>query len=87
MMQIGYGRNFLSSVKRLPKNVQIKLDQLLSVVAVNPYDHRLHTKKLHGHFIGCLSFRITRDWRVMFQFTSPNHLILLTAQHRRDIYR
>ena len=87
MMRIVYGRRFLASVTSLPKDTQSKLDALLSLLAINPYDSRLHTKKLHGEFIGCFSFRITRDWRVMFQFSEQDQIILLTAEHRKDVYR
>lgn len=87
MIRIVYGRRFLASVQKLPKYIQVKLDRLLVLVASNPYDSRLHTKKLHGEFIGYLSFRITRDWRVMFQFAEPDQLILLVAEHRKNMYR
>lgn len=87
MIRIVYGRNFIQSVKSLPGDTQEKLDQLLGLLAHNPYDSRLHTKKLHGDLAGSLSFRITRDWRVMFQFTEPETIVLLRAKHRKDIYR
>ena len=87
MIRIQYGETFLRSVSGLPKNIQIKLDALLGLLAHNPYDSRLHAKKLHRNLIGYLSFRITRDWRVMFQFTDPETILLLTAKHRKDIYR
>ena len=87
MIRIQYGRDFLRSAKELPKNIQVKLDGLLVLFAHNPYDSRLHTKKLHSELIGFLSFRITRDWRVMFQFLDPESVVLLRAKHRKDIYR
>ncbi len=87
MMRIGYGRNFLVCVQSLPQKIQMKLDALLTVLEQNPYDQRLHTKKLHGNLVGFLSFRITRDWRVMFQFSDPETIVLLRTKHRKDIYR
>ncbi|MBI4435105.1 type II toxin-antitoxin system mRNA interferase toxin, RelE/StbE family [Candidatus Uhrbacteria bacterium] len=87
MIRIQYGREFLHSAKQLPKQIQSKLDRLLSVLAHNPYDSQLHTKKLHGELVGYLSFRITRDWRVMFQFLEPDSILLLRVKHRKDIYR
>ena len=87
MIKIVYGRDFLNSVKRLPRDIQEKLDSLLGLLTHNPYDSRLHIKKLHGDLVGYLSFRITRDWRVMFQFVDPDTVMLMRAKHRKDIYR
>lgn len=36
---------------------------------------------------GLLAFRITRDWRVMFQFLDEATVQLLRVAHRSDIYR
>lgn len=87
MRRVVYGRRFLDSVERLPIHIQLKLDHLIELVATNPYSPTLHTKKLHGEFLGCLAFRITRDWRVMFQFSEQDTIVLLIAEHRKDVYR
>ncbi|MGZ8843109.1 MAG: type II toxin-antitoxin system RelE family toxin [Pyrinomonadaceae bacterium] len=86
-MRIIYSDAFLRSAAKLPTNQQRKLDQLLSVCSENPFDSRLHTKRLVGQLHGFLSFRITRDWRALFQFIDPETIQLLRVAHRRDIYR
>lgn len=86
MIQIAYHRNFLKSAKKLPKTQQQKLAQLLAVLATNPFHNSLHTKRLTGDLAGLLSFRITRDWRVIFQFSDPQTIQLLRVKHRKDVY-
>lgn len=47
----------------------------------------LHTKYLTGRLPGLLSFRITRDWRVIFKFNDAHTIQLIRVRHRKDIYR
>ncbi|MDO8517986.1 MAG: hypothetical protein Q7S26_01695 [bacterium] len=87
MTRIEYDKDFEKQAARLEKRFQKKLSVLLVLMAVNPYDPRLHTKPLSEPFAGILSFRITRDWRVTFHFISATTVRLLEVKHRKDIYR
>lgn len=87
MIQITYHHNFLKSAKKLPKFQQNKLAHLLEYLQNNPFYPSLHTKRLTGDLVGLLSFRITRDWRVIFQFLDHETIQLLDIKHRKDIYR
>ena len=60
---------------------------LLELLREQPFHPSLHSKRLSGPLLGLFSFRITRDWRVMFQFTSAMTIQLLRVAHRSDIYR
>ena len=86
-MRIVYGSHFLVSAKKLPKHEQRKLAQLLEMFAANPFHPKFHTKHLVGKLSGLYSFRITRDWRVIFQFLSSQEIQLIDVAHRREIYR
>ncbi|OGZ56908.1 MAG: hypothetical protein A3H64_03345 [Candidatus Ryanbacteria bacterium RIFCSPLOWO2_02_FULL_45_11c] len=86
MIQVVYSREFLKSAQHLPKPQQLKLAHLIKILSANPYNHFLHTKHLSGKYAGFLSFRITRDWRVVFQFTDPAIIKLLRVVHRKDAY-
>ena len=86
-MRIVFSNQFLKSVDELPVNTQNKLDRLLELLKNNPYHPLLHTKQLGGNMTGYLSFRITRDWRVLFQFIDSQTIHLLDVGHRKDIYR
>lgn len=86
-MTIVFASKFLKSSEGLPLNIQTKLDQLIEVLSKDPYHPLLHTKQLTGNMTGYLSFRITRDWRVLFQFLDPKTIQVLRVKHRKDIYR
>ena len=86
-MKVLLGKRFLKSVNTLPVDVQKKLDRLLELVKNDPYHSLLHTKRLSGDMTGYLSFRITRDWRVIFQFVSPNEIQLIELGNRKNIYK
>jgi mRNA-degrading endonuclease RelE of RelBE toxin-antitoxin system len=87
MIRVGYDPLFLKQVKRLPLAQQEKLSHLLALLRANPYDPRLHTKKLGPPLEGQFAFRITRDWRVVFRFLSNEELFITRVKHRKDIYR
>ena len=86
MITIVFGSHFLKSVKKLPKVQQEKLAELLEKVRINPFSAQLHTKPLTGQLSGLYSFRITRNWRVFFQFLATEKIQLIEAKHRKDIY-
>ena len=87
MIRLVYSKNFLKSVKKIPRETQEKLSGLLSLMQSNPYNPQLHSKHLTGKLAGFLSFRITRDWRVIFCFLDANTIQLIRVAHRKDIYR
>lgn len=87
MIQILYGDYFLKSVKKLPNKQQEKLAKLLEIFQENPFHSLLHTKPLTGQLTGFYSFRITRDWRVIFEFINPETIKLIEVSHRKDIYK
>jgi len=87
MISIVYGSSFLKSAKKLPAKIQIKLSKQLSLIGENPFHSLLHTKSLTGKLAGFYSFRITRDWRVIFQFLQKDKIQLLQADNRKDIYK
>lgn len=86
-MQVVLEKSFLKSARKLPVNIKKKLGKLLELFAINPYHQLLHTKKLTGNLAGLLSFRITREWRVIFYFKDLENIHVLEIAHRKDIYR
>jgi mRNA-degrading endonuclease RelE of RelBE toxin-antitoxin system len=87
MMRIVYDPLFLKQVRDLPRAQQQKLARLIAILRDNPYDPRLHTKKLGPPLEGQFSFRITRDWRAIFRFSAPTDIFIMRVKHRKDIYR
>ncbi len=87
MIQVIYSKNFLKSAKKLPADHQKKLASLIERLQKNIYHPLLHTKQLTGALAGLLSFRITRDWRVIFKFVNSETVQLLRVKHRKEAYR
>jgi addiction module RelE/StbE family toxin len=87
MIAIEYHKGFLKDFAKLPKSIQVKIGNLEDVFKENPFHPQLHTKGLHGKLRDLYSFRITRDYRVVFQFLSENEVLLIAVQHRKDIYK
>ncbi len=81
--EIIYDKDFSKDVQKLPNEARDKLAFLITILEENPFDPRLHTKPLNAPLRGMFSFRITRDYRVGFQFRT-SHLIQLLAADRRD---
>ena len=86
-MRISYEPSFLKSVAKLPARQQNKLAILLTILQSDPFHPSLHTKRLSQPLLGILSFRITRDYRVIFRFIDEETIQLIDARHRKDIYR
>ncbi len=86
-MQLVYSAGFLKSLSRFPDKIQKKTASLLMILQNNPFHPLLHTKKLTGALAGFFSFRITRDYRIIFEFADPNTIRLIRAANRKEIYR
>jgi addiction module RelE/StbE family toxin len=84
MITIVYGGVFVRSARKLPKKLKIKLAKLITLLQNN---QSLHTKYLSGKLAGLLSFRVTRDWRVVFKFIDSDRIQLIEIANRKDIYK
>ena len=86
-MKLVFDRHFIKQVKKLPKTQQKKLSVLLIVLQNNPFHSKLHTKQLSTPLQGLFSFRINREYRVLFRFIDEETIFLTSVKHRKDIYR
>jgi addiction module RelE/StbE family toxin len=86
-MMLVYGPEFKKSFLKLPQQCQEKLSRLLVVLAENMHSPLLHAKRLKGVMSGYQSFRITRDWRVIFILVDATLIHLVRVEHRKDAYR
>ncbi len=86
-MKVVYSKDFIKQASALPTKIQVQLDTLIHILSKDPFYPTLHTKKLKGDLKHLLSFRITRDWRVIFVFQSSDIIRLVSIGNRKDIYR
>ncbi len=87
MLEVVYHPRFLKSVKLLPRERREKIPALIGLLRADPFGPHLHTKRLSEPLSGIFSFRISRDWRILFRFVDVRTIQLLRAQHRKDVYR
>lgn len=85
--EIIFEDDFRRDAHGLPGRTQDKLAALIEILRENPYDSRLHTKPLGPPLQGVFSFRITRDYRVGFEFAASHTVKLLIVDTRDNIYR
>ena len=85
-MKILYADEFKSQFKKLPKPIQRIYLRQENIFRNNWRDSRLHVKKLIENTI-TFSFRITRNYRVIFVFSDTDTALFLTIGHRKDVYR
>ena len=82
-----FDKKFLKDVRKIPIKQQHKLATLLEEVTINPFASKLHTKQLSTPLQGLYSFRINREYRVLFRFLDEETVFLTHVKHRKDIYR
>ena len=87
MHTILFGDGFLNSVKKLEKWPATKLNSQLMFFKQDPFHAKMHTKPLPGKLVGIYSFRIGKDYRIIFKFLGNKTIMLVIIAHRREVYR
>ena len=86
MYRVLLTKKSLNSLSRLPKRIQSKSKALIDILSIDYRDNRLSTKKLKTR-LSLYSFRISRDYRCIFEFTDSSTIKILDIKHRKDIYK
>lgn len=83
---IHYSSEFIKGFKNLPKNIKkLAVGQEL-IFRNNPKDPRLHLKILKGRLKGLCSFRVTRNYRVLFAWKDKENVLFYEIGDRKFIY-
>ena len=85
-MTILYADEFRKLFKKLPFDVQSIYYGQESIFKNNWRDSKLHLKKLVNHQFS-FSFRVTRNYRVLFSFIHKDTVLFATIGHRKNIYK
>lgn len=72
---------FKRKYKRLTQSIQRKVDARLLLFAQIPYDPLLDNHKLHGKYSGCRSINVTGDYRIIFEHSGDECLLILIGTH------
>ena len=87
MKHIIFQPEFERNAQKLPDHIKQRLKELLVIFPEDPFHLYLHTKALKEPWKGYFGFRITRNYRAIFKFTSDDTITLYTIDHRKDVYR
>lgn len=80
-------KTFEESYHRLPQSIRKKLDKQGAIFCENPFHPSLHTEKLRPKQKEYWSFRIDKQYRVLFRFGEQNTVYLITSGTHDWVYR
>lgn len=85
-MKIGHSENFKKRYKNLESAVRNKFKKQFVLFSENLFYPSLHTEKLQPKEKNIWSFRVDKNYRVIFTFEGSNTVVLLDIGPH-DIYR
>jgi mRNA-degrading endonuclease RelE of RelBE toxin-antitoxin system len=78
--------DFIRARGKLPTQAQRLYTTQRARFETNLRDPRLHVKKLHG-LDDVYSFRVTRNYRVLFYFHTDDAVVFFTISARKNVYK
>lgn len=87
MIEIRVTEEFENAYSRLPLPIQKKAERQQKKFIENPFYPSLHTEKLNPKAREVWSFRIDRQYRIIFRFLDGNTVLFLTVGPHSWIYR
>lgn len=87
MTNIRYTEEFEKRYGELPAAIQRKAEKREPLFRENPFHPSLKTEKLSPKEKEYWSFRIDREYRIIFRFGEDSTVYFLTCGHHNWIYR
>jgi Txe/YoeB family toxin of Txe-Axe toxin-antitoxin module len=87
MTDIYYTEEFSRRYRELPIPVQKKAERREKLFRQNPFHPSLKTEKLQPLGKEYWSFRVDRNYRIIFRFGEANEVYFVTCGHHQWIYR
>ncbi|MGA7878107.1 MAG: type II toxin-antitoxin system mRNA interferase toxin, RelE/StbE family [Desulfoferrobacter sp.] len=81
----GFKRSYNKRIKNKP-DVRNKFWERMTVFLSDPFARELRTHKLSGKLTGLWAFSVDDDYRVIFDFTSQNQLLLIDIGTHEEVY-
>ena len=82
-----YESSFIASAKKIDGKLKEKLASKIEILEIEPFHPKLHSKPLTGPLKGFYSFRIGRNYRVIFIFAGNGEIQLIKIAKRDEIYK
>lgn len=86
-MEIVVTDEFRRRYRLLPKDIQKKAEKQERLFRQNTFHPSLHTEKLEPRDREVWSFRIDRQYRVLFRFLGNHKVIFMTVGPHNWVYR
>lgn len=86
-MRILSSSEFEKRYHRLPSDIQDKTKKQLEFLKIDMHYPSLHTEKLAPKSKEIWSFRVDRNFRVLFRFVDPDQILLMTVGSHDWIYQ
>ena len=86
MIEIFYAAEFEKRYKDLPAIIQKKAERKEQLFRANPFHPSLKTEKLEPKSKEYWSFRIDREYRIIFRFKDDSSVYFLTCGHHNWVY-
>ena len=87
MYTIVFSKRFVALSRKLSQKLKLKLKENFDLLSRNPFHPSLHTKPLTGKLAGFYSFRLGRDYRVIFHFIDNDTIMLIRVMPRGKVYK
>ena len=81
-MEIFSTKKFETEYNKLPKNIREKAKKQEKLFKSNPLHPSLHTEKLFPKWKEVWSFRIDKNYRVVFRFLDKDKVLFLNSMGR-----
>jgi mRNA-degrading endonuclease RelE of RelBE toxin-antitoxin system len=82
MTQLYITQTFQKKFRRVPKNIQSRVEKALEVISRDPFAG----KKLMGDLEGEYSYRIG-GYKMIYVMDGKGNIWIETVSHRKDVYR
>ncbi len=86
MIIVGYTSQFLRQLKKLDLSLQDEVWHRVQMFKEDSRNARLKAHKLHGNLDGQLAFSVNYRYRIIFEFLSNGHAVLLAVDDH-DMYK
>ncbi len=87
MFEIFLTNEFIEKYKKLPKSIKLKAEKQEKIFRQNPFHPSLHTEKLEPRNKALWSFRVDKNYRIIFRFLDKNKVVFLTIGSHDWIYK
>jgi len=85
-MLVNLSSRFKRAYQKLPLHIQQDFKEKIKLFIKSPHHPALKTHKLKGRLQECLAFRLTKGYRVLFEFVSSDAVNLLDVGPH-DMYK